>query len=113
MLIWANEGEAKMSDKLLDTYKRYRALMHKMQAGVAMWLNYDKTSGEPKHLLVGNNARAVDHAALVSLMIKKGVFTEQEYADSLCAEGEKEVETWERKLSEKMNTKITLGTFPQ
>lgn len=37
----------------------------------------------PKHTRVGLNMRACDHAALASVLIEKGVITEEEYLERL------------------------------
>ena len=93
--------------------KEYRALVHAMQSGVAMKMNRDggPESGEtsPKSLRVGVNSSMCDHTALVRLLIKKGLFTEAEYFDEILAEMEREVQRYEKELSEKYGANIKLG----
>ena len=88
-----------MSDdkRLKAATKRYLAAAHAMQSGVAAVL--DKSAQEPKHLRVGINTAMVDHGALVDLLIRKGVFTREEYAESLADAMEKEALTYRRKIA--------------
>lgn len=85
------------------------ALRHAMQSGVAHHHKHDATDGSPKHLRVGVNAVAVDHAALVGLLIKKGIFTEDEYIDALNEGMSREVKAYEKLLTDLLGITITLG----
>lgn len=87
---------------------RYRALAHAIQSGVAMEMNYDKTSTTPKHLRVGVNMAMVEHAALADLLMRKGLITEAEYSDALIQGLEREVAAYEKRLSEMLGAHITL-----
>jgi hypothetical protein len=85
-----------MVEKLMQ---RYYMLLHAMQTGIMIKLNRDPSSGSPKHLRVGINARAIDHAALVKLLVDKGVITDEEYCTELVLQAEKEVKMYEEELS--------------
>lgn len=63
--------------RLDDLRREYLRLAHAMQAGVAMWQNYDPSETTPKHLRVGINSAMADHGALVDLLFKKGILTEE------------------------------------
>lgn len=83
--------------------ERYLAACHAMQTGVAAVMEkepFSKDRGEcsPKHLRVGVNSAMCDHAALVRLLIAKGIFTEEEYAVEVTAEMEREVERYRRRI---------------
>lgn len=88
--------------KIVALTERYQALGHAVQTGVA----YDTTSEAHmrdqlranKHLRTGVNMRAVDNAALVDLLVEKGVFTRLEYAEKLVQFAENEVRSYEEKL---------------
>lgn len=41
----------------------------------------DQHPNGPKHLRVGHDCRTSDHMALASLLIEKGIVTEEEYAE--------------------------------
>jgi hypothetical protein len=41
----------------------------------------DRHPNGPKHLRVGHDCRASDHMALASLLIEKGIITEEEYIE--------------------------------
>ena len=92
--------------------KEYKSLVHAMQSGVAMKMNKDggPESGEtsPKHLRVGVNSAMCDHTALVRLLIKKGLFTEAEYFDEIKDEMKREVERYEKTLSEQYGINVRL-----
>lgn len=89
--------------------KTYEEAMHAVQSGVAMEIQKDPHSIEPKHLRVGINSALCDSAAIAHLLIKKGVFTEEEYIEAVTEEANKEVERYEDMLSKMFGTKITLG----
>lgn len=74
--------------------QRYEDAAHQMQCGVAMELSKDPTSATPKHLRVGINSAMVNDAALVRLLIAKGLFTEEEYYRAMREEMEREVERY-------------------
>jgi hypothetical protein len=86
--------------------KRYQQLAHAMQSGVAY--EKDEFEREHKHLRVGINAAHVDHSALVGLLIKKGIITQEEYLDALVEAMEAEVKRYEEKLSRDYGANISL-----
>lgn len=94
-----------MSD---ETIRRYAAACHAMQSGVAMEMQRGARNTEPKHVRVGVNSALVDSSALAELLIAKGVITHDEYAEALAAGMEREVSTYEQRLSEQLGTNITL-----
>lgn len=63
----------------------YEVAMHGMQTAVAYEMNLEgrKSATEPKHLRVGINASMSDHAALVWLLVNKGIITEAEYLEAM------------------------------
>lgn len=77
---------------------KYLEAAHAMQSGVAMMMNYDTADTEPKHLRVGINSAMVSDAALVRLLIKKGLITMEEFQESLTEEMNREVERYEAQL---------------
>lgn len=89
--------------------KRYLAAAHAVQSGVAMELNEDPKSGTPKHLRTGVNLTKVEHGALVRLLIKKGLITDEEYMAELVAGVEDEQRQYEERLSARYGRTIKLG----
>jgi hypothetical protein len=91
--------------------QRYFELMHAMQSGVAFseqaGIDYGSTS--PKHLRVGINSAMVNDAALTTLLLKKGIITEEEYWTALVEQLEKEVEAYKQTLSEHYGASVDLG----
>lgn len=91
-----------------DKKERYRGLMHAMQSGVAHAMELGSDEASPKHLRVGINAAMVNHGALASLLIEKGLITEAEYWDTLIEYAENEVANYETALSKLMGTEVSL-----
>lgn len=89
--------------------RKYTKLMHAMQSGVAMEMNYDEQSTTPKHLRVGVNSALVDTSAMSTLLIKKGLITEEEYYDSIIEQAEKEVNTYKKRLEIRFGRPINLA----
>lgn len=94
--------------------ERYSNALHAVQTGVAVELQREVTAvtaGNPnhlsnsdllrmvKHLRTGNNARAVDHCALVRLLIKKGLFTLEEYGQECADEMANEADRYRERLN--------------
>ena len=88
---------------------RYMQNAHAMQSGVAMMMNYDTSSVEPKHLRVGVNSAMSDNAALVQLLIEKGILTKEEYEKAIADKMEEEKAFYEQKLSQVLNRPVTLA----
>lgn len=87
---------------------KYQKLCHAMQSGVAYKMTRSPKETEPKHLRTGINAAMSDHAALVSLLMEKGIITEDEYWDALIESMEREVEMYRAELEEIFGVKVTL-----
>src|SRR5687768_12035238 len=85
---------------LEEKRERYLALCHAMQTGVAFKMEKDAKDTTPKHLRVGINAAMSDHGALVGLLFKKGIITEEEYYDALIESMEREVQMYQSKIEE-------------
>lgn len=86
----------------------YPEACHAMQTGVAYELERDSSPGTPKHLRVGVNSAMVNDAALVRLLVAKGLITEEEYAVEVTAEMNREVERYEKLLSERYGSRVKL-----
>lgn len=97
-----------MSKRMDNLAEELNDLQHAMQSGVAMKMNYDDSSIQPKQLRVGINAAMVFDGALGELLVDKGVFTEEEYAEAMVQAMAKEVARYEQELSDLTGTKITL-----
>jgi hypothetical protein len=94
--------------------QRYAAAAHAMQSGVAMDMKTDPGGSRggttPKHLRVGVNSALVTQAALASLLVAKGVITQDEYVEAVADEMEKEKARFEQLLSERFGgQKVTLA----
>jgi hypothetical protein len=81
-------------------WTRLARAAHAMQSGVAYEMERGRDAAtEPKHLRVGVNAAMVDHAALVRLLVAKGLFTWEEYAKECADEMEREVARYEERAN--------------
>ncbi len=89
--------------------ERYAKAMHGVQSGVAMKMNFDATDTTPKHLRTGINSAMVDTAALTQLLIRKGIFTQEEHLEELVVQAERERAAYEAELSALIGTDIRLG----
>jgi len=75
--------------KLTDLGLTYEQAMHGVQTAIKHEMNtggraapsLESDRNLHKHLRVGIDARACDHAACASLLIEKGVITEEEYIE--------------------------------
>ena len=95
-----------------DDNERYRAAVHAMQSGVAMKMNYEPGETTPKHLRVGVNSAHVSIAALVKLLIDKGIITLDEYTAANADQMEIEAESYRAWLQQRLGgngTTVTLG----
>lgn len=104
-----------MSD-IDDLRERYLAAGHAIQTGVKILMEtelrgqHDDT-GEtsPKHLRVGVNMAMVDHAALVDLLIRKGLLTHAEYLEALVVRAEAERDVYQARVNRTLGVgKVTL-----
>ncbi len=89
-----------MTPEREELVARYNRAMHAMQTGVAFELSQGAGPASPKHLRVGVNSAMIYDAALVRLLIAKGVFTIVEYERELVAEAEREVARYEARAPE-------------
>ena len=88
-------------------YDRYLKAAHGMQAGVGF--KRDKGDQSPKHLRVGVNTALVQQAALVELLIDKGLFSRLEYFTKLAECMERERDSYAEEISaEAGGAKVTL-----
>ena len=79
-----------------------------MQTGVAFDHEKGSDDGSPKHLRTGINSAMSDHGALVKLLIRKGLITEQEYLDAIADAMEEERDRYEQHLEQAYGVKVTL-----
>jgi hypothetical protein len=93
-----------MTDK-----ERYISAAHAMQSGVAAELEMDFSSATGKHLRVGINVAMSDMGGLTALLIAKGLFTEAEYVKAVADAMEREVRSYEEKLSARLGRPVKLA----
>jgi hypothetical protein len=91
--------------EFIDSYEK---IVHAIQSGVKHDHETGGRDGTPKHLRVGINSVKCDHAALVMLLVKKGLITKEEYFDESIKMLQKETENYEKLLSQRLGVKITL-----
>ncbi len=64
---------------------------------------------DAQSLCAGMTMGLSDHAALVTLLIAKGLFTEVEYFEAMATAAEKQKVRWEQTLSAQLGKNVTLG----
>jgi hypothetical protein len=88
----------------------YTEALHGIQTGIALEIERGSDCASPKHLRVGVNSALCEHAAIVRLLIAKGIFTEEEYSEAIIDEFNRELERIEKDVNERFggNGKIRL-----
>lgn len=74
----------------------YEQAIHGIQTGIALEIERGSDCATPKHLRVGINSAMCEHAALIRLLIAKGIITEEEYAEAITDEFNRELERVEK-----------------
>lgn len=77
--------------------KDYDAHAHAVQTAIEF--NPNKRALEPKHMRVGIDMSKSDMGGLATLLIAKGVFTQEEYTKALTDAAEREAESHKRELA--------------
>ena len=104
-----SEERLQLTDEEQRCLDRYQRLGHAIQTGIKILLEANATRDcEPKHLRVGINLSKVDHAAMVSLLIKKGIITQTEYFAALEEFALREAESYERQVQLVLGDKFTI-----
>lgn len=97
-----------MSDDTPRNDLSYEAALHGMQTGVQFELDKGSQATNPKHLRVGVNSTLINDAALVRLLIKKGVITMDEYAEEMRLEANRELDRYEDRILETYGVRVNL-----
>lgn len=92
-----------------ENIKRYKRAAHAVQSGIAMLLSRGSDIATPKHLRVGIDTCKAEQSAIATLLIKKGIFTEDEYFEALADGMEKEVAFQEQAISDQLGIKVHLA----
>lgn len=100
---------AQLTEEELGILAEYHTLCHAMQTGVAFEQSHGGHDGTPKHLRVGVNTCKCDHAALVCLLVDKGIINRKEYFTAMREMMRREVETYRQRIKESTGTDITLA----
>lgn len=96
------------AERIAAATRRWHDAAHAMQSGVKAEMELRPQPTSPKDLRTGVNVALTDHAALVKLLIAKGVITEVEYHEAIADGMEAEHRRYEARLSELMGKKVTL-----
>ncbi len=85
----------------------YVAAAHRIQTAIAFLMGRDPgyTATQSKHLRVGLDLSKSDMGGLATLLISKGVFTEQEYVDAITAAAQKEADSYEKEVQSVFSNK--------
>jgi hypothetical protein len=93
----------------MRTDRTYEQAMHAMQSGVAFEHGRGSQDGSPKHLRVGVNSAMVNQAALVRLLIEKGLITEAEYVEAVRLEMNAEANRYEQRIQQATGSTVELA----
>jgi hypothetical protein len=85
-----------------DDRQRYLNAAHAVQTGIGMMMHTNPRLFEPKHVRVGIDASKVEQAGLVTLLIRKGIFSEVEYIAAVADAMEEEQRRSEQELGVKL-----------
>lgn len=94
--------------EIARVFAEYQALLHGVQTGIGYRLEHDKRLADPKHLRTGIDSAMVSDAAIVKLLIDKGVFTELEFVTALRDKAQEEVARNEAELQVRFGANIKL-----
>ena len=90
--------------------RRYAALAHAIQTGVAYDQGAGSQDGTPKHLRTGLNLVLCDHASLSRLLVEKGVISADEYKAAILRGLEEEKARYEARINRQYGeTRIRLA----
>lgn len=98
------------SDKAKELYAEYEALHHAVQTGVGYEIAKapQEAGVSSKGMRTGINMAMVHYAAIVELLVEKGLFTYEEYFASLVKKTREEKERYEARLTKLYGAAITL-----
>jgi hypothetical protein len=85
---------SELSEQAKRDVDRYTAAMHGVQSAIALEIETvgaASAGANAKHLRVGINSCLVDSSAVAQLLMREGVFTEDEYFAALAAAAEREL----------------------
>lgn len=98
-----------MIESVEESRARYMQAGHAMQSGIDYLLRYDEKMGTPKDLRVGVNSSMSQQGGLATLLIAKGVFTEEEYGTAMADAMEREVEATKKEIKDKLGVDVELS----
>jgi hypothetical protein len=78
---------------------RYLAAAHAMQTGVALKMQTDPAETTPKHLRTGVNSAMSDLGGLATLLMEKGIITQEEYFKAVADAMERERDSYRQWLT--------------
>jgi hypothetical protein len=88
---------------------RYLAAAHAVQSAIAHSLVSHPAEGSPKHLRVGIDTMKVEQSALATMLIRRGIFTQDEYEKAMADAMEREVSLRAEALSKQFGGKVHLA----
>ena len=92
--------------------RTYEEAAHAVQSGIAFLISSkgeNEAGADAKHLRTGLDMRAADAAGLVHLLIRKGVFTLEEYVEAVRISANEEANSYEKQVSKAMGKPVTLA----
>lgn len=100
----------KERETLEQATARYKVAARAMQSGVKYYGELIGTRDqEPKHLRVGINSAQVSLSAITSLLVAKGIVTQEEYATAVADAMEDEVVRYQKDLSAALGRAVVVS----
>lgn len=93
---------------IIALQNRYLKVMHAVQTGISYKIQAGETEHSPKHLRVGVNSAMINNAAMVKILVEKGIFTYEDYWNKIIDEAEAEVKRYEEWIEQTTGAKVTL-----
>lgn len=102
-------AKPELSEQGREDMARHLSAQRRMQSGVAWSEGLDEHPEASKHLRVGVNSAMCDHAALVELLVAKGVITPDEYAKAIADRMDQEASDYAKEISARVGRPVSLG----
>lgn len=98
-----------MSENQQEAIARYEAACHAVRTGIMLLMGSPKyKAAEPKDLRLGIDSAQVSQAAIVELLVRKGIITYDEWYSTLADAMEKEKAEYTQEVGKKVGPGIVL-----
>lgn len=91
----------------MNDHERYAAAAHRVQTAIAvlMSMHSEWSAMQPKHLRVGIDMTKSDAGGLATLLMEKGIITQDEYLRAIADAAEREADGYEKVVQVMLSNK--------